>query len=305
VIKKSFGKGEEQINCVPIYSLFSEMILSGDYNVESETMRYMNYERMEDLTEDFISNIINKGLDEIKSNYSEYVPNLFKGIQLNKENFQSDLLCTSLLDLTLNFQNICLTKINGKMYYRISYESIPGLVIEGEENNQICYLLKTKNEKISLLLYENSETNSGLSNYFLDEENSKADCSINDYLNQIYKEMGTLTSKKKNIFIPKIEEKEIKCYTEPKTLDEFTVETEDGKKYKIKNYEQLNNFLLGKSNEEESNNENESIIEFEKTNEEEDILIKNDFLITVINTDLLNEFELPCIASFIFRNKKE
>ena len=46
-----------------------------------------------------------------------------------------------------------------------------------------------------------------------------------------------------------------------------------------------------------------SKIEFDNINEEKDIIVKNEFLIALINPDLLDDLKLPTISVFVVKKE--
>lgn len=160
-------------------------------------------------------------------------------------------------------------------------------------SGEVFYLLKTKSEKISIMLYENTNPKSKLCNYF-NKDSSNHLC-LNDYINQIYSEMSSVneeTIKTKNIFIPAFTLKRNNDYNDPKVLDEFAIDTEEQITFTIGKYVQNDNITF-----EKDNKVDEHFIAFDIG--EEDIVIEKEFIISVINWDTLTQFEIPSIATYI------
>jgi hypothetical protein len=65
--------------------------------------------------------------------------------------------------------------------------------------------------------------------------------------------------------------------------------------YRIQNFSQLSQFVF---DEDKSKN----LLEI-KLNEKDDIIIKNNFIMAIINYDALNELEVPTIMTFLVNNK--
>lgn len=295
--KKTIDKKEEIINKFPLFSLFCEMMYNNEYNVESESLRYMNMEEMKSISENVIQNYIR--LDQKK--VEEEI--------INKIKIDSKLLIETILkeEPKLNYgsfmqldvfcENVITTKIGDKLYNKISYDKISLLSLPSGE---IFYLLKTKNEKISLILYENCNEKSKLNNYF--SQNTINTCTLNDYMNQIYPEMSSINddgNAKQNIYIPVFKVNRNNSFIEPKDLDEFTVDTEDQNSYSIGKYYQNDQIIFN-----HDDKVNDHFLSFD-INESTDVVIKNEFLISIINYDTLTQFEIPSISSFIISQKRD
>ena len=287
--EKPIDKKEEMINKFPLLSLFCEMMYNGEYNIESETLRYMNMEEMKNVSDGMIHNFIKAEQKSIE----DFIKENINSIELNNLSIlHSDTKYNfaSAMKLDVFFDNVITTKINNKVYNRISYDKISMLELPSGE---VFYLLKTKSEKISIMLYENTNPKSKLCNYF-NKDSSNHLC-LNDYINQIYSEMSSVneeTIKTKNIFIPAFTLKRNNDYNDPKVLDEFAIDTEEQITFTTGKYVQNDNITF-----EKDNKVDEHFIAFDIG--EEDIVIEKEFIISVINWDTLTQFEIPSIATYI------
>jgi hypothetical protein len=201
-------------------------------------------------------------------------------------------LCGGVLDLNINFNNVISTKINDKKYNVIFDENIQILTVN--ETKEIFYLLPTKNEKISLILYEKKENNLSKLNEFFNTNNNNNEITLFEYFNEIYNKINNNNIEtKKRIFLPVFNEKKYLNFNVPKLLENYTIDASDQNTYNIENYEQGSNFEHEFDSKSEKN-----FIEF-AMNEKDDLIIKNDFIIAVINYDVLNELEIPSIITFL------
>ena len=299
------SKDEEKINVFPVYSLLNEMMLNGEYNIDSETLRDINMESMQDMSNGIISNYIQLNRDKI----NEKTP-LLKDMFIHKNTFNNNtnniLYCGTVMNVHLFFDNVFTVKLDNNKIYNCISTQIGKLVYEGENENDKdeFYLLKTKNEKISLLLYENN-FKSKLNSYF--DNNIINTKSLCEYINEIYPQMETLPSENENIssiYLPSITINTSCNYESPRILNEFTIassseEPENMMYYNIKQYEQNDRVIF---NFDEQTTKNESqYIELDTNEIPLAKKIQKDFIIAVINYDTLSEFNYPCIAAYIIK----
>ena len=325
----SMKNGEKEINIFPLYSLFCEMMYNNEYEVNMPERDFMNQEVMKEISENIIKNFINVSYKKFKNFVEENYKNYFDLIKLNNifdddENNENEnennknsnensnennknsneneknsnennkkFLCGGILDLNINFNNVISTKIDNKKYNVIFDENIQILTVN--ETNEIFYLLPTKNEKISLILYEKKENKKSKLNEFFNTKNNNNNNEITlfEYFNEIYNKINNNNIQtKKRIFLPIFNEKKYLNFNVPKLLENYTIDASDQNTYNIENYEQGSNFENEFDNKSEKN-----YIEFNI--EKDDLIIKNDFIIAVINYDALNEFEIPSLITFL------
>ena len=152
-------------------------------------------------------------------------------------------------------------------------------------------MLKGKSEKMSILLYEKTEKESELNKYF-ESENENSLCCIGDYMDKIYSEMSESESSYSNIYLPVFDEIKIIDTNGKGLLDEFVIESQEGN-FSINQYNQTDKIKFEGDSD---------FIKFPPENS--DLIIKNDFLVSIVNFDALNELEIPTIASYIVKIKK-
>ena len=297
----SIIKGEEEINIFPLFSLFCEMMYNGEYGVESQSMEYMNMEVMKDISEDLIKNFIK--ID--KDIFVKYINEEYSKIKIEKDKIGSKLIsdkenfnCGSIFDMSISFENILSTKIDNKIYNKIWFIDDNSFIqkLELKETEEIFYLLPTKNEKISIMIYEENKQNkkSQLNNYF--EKNKENEMTLFQYMNKIYQDIIPIENEnKKGIFIPPFSNTKFINFDNPKLLDEFTVDNMEQNSYRIQNFSQLSEFIFDVDT-------SKKLLEIE-INEKDDIIIKNNFIIAIINYDALNELEVSTIMTFLINNK--
>jgi hypothetical protein len=98
----------------------------------------------------------------------------------------------------------------------------------------------------------------------------------------------------KKIYLPCFSINKNNFYIKPFSLNDFEFTNEEGVQ-KINILNQIEQFNFGIEN----NLLNEKIKFEQNIDEQTDIIIKNNFLITLINSDLLCDFQIPTISAFI------
>jgi len=222
------------------------------------------------------TNILNK----------QILPNLDNFDKNSLEFFKSSTktIFSSLINMGTKFENIKtkILNLDGINYY---YNLIQVELIETlfhKENNQIFYVIKL-NDRHSLIIAE------------MDKNTYKDSTSLCSYFNSIYSVLERGTENKSNkILLPSFKVN----YTE-KYIDPYVLPTVSLRKYD-------ENFNVHKllehidiSFDYDLNYENDFI---ENRFDENAITIKNNFIIGLLNLDLLTEFSLP--ISFIYHIEK-
>ena len=114
------------------------------------------------------------------------------------------------------------------------------------------------------------------------------------YMNKIYQDIIPIENEnKKGIFIPPFSNTKFINFDNPKLLDEFTVDNMEQNSYRIENFSQISELIFAKDN-------SKQFLDIEY-NEKEDYIIKNNFIIAIINYDALNDLEIPSILSFLVK----
>ena len=243
------------------------------------------------------SNAIQTTVDNFREDYCmndnynmEYLNELIDILEKNKKN-ENDIICFNVSNIITNFSNIIKTRIDNYEYNIISMKNYIIEVfnmndIEKDNNNDYIYFTKSETENISFIFYEINDDNI---NNSLDEN------SIKNIFNKILKKILIKDSEEpiksyKKICIPSFIYK--KKNEENKNENDFNI---------IKN-----NVLIEQENLEfccENNNNNDIKYSFsmdlDKNIENDEIkVIKNNFVLAILNPDLVLDYHLPSMNIF-------
>ena len=227
----------------------------------------------------------------MNDNYNmEYLNELIDILEKNKKN-ENDIICFNVSNIITNFSNIIKTRIDNYEYNIISMKNYIIEVfnmndIEKDNNKDYIYFTKSETENISFIFYEINDDNI---NNSLDEN------SIKNIFNKILKKILIKDSEEpiksyKKICIPSFIYK--KKNEENKNENDFNI---------IKN-----NVLIEQENLEfccENNNNNDIKYSFsmdlDKNIENDEIkVIKNNFVLAILNPDLVLDYHLPSMNIF-------
>ena len=250
----------------------------------------------------------------------EFLSSFLEKIENNK-NEDDDLLCLNNYNVFTNFKSIIKTEINGYEYniislnnYLIEAFNINDIddedtiennsnfnIYDNEENaiknnndnkevkqNDILYFLKSEHDDISFIFYEINEDNKDLSQ-------NEIDTLFNKVLKKILIKDNEEPIKSYNkICIPSFQYK--KRNTVKENMEDKKNENLKLIEYELLDYNEQINFCI----ENLANNEIKfSFPSFKKIEDNEDVkILKNDFIIAVINPDLVLDYHLPAMSIF-------
>ena len=97
---------------------------------------------------------------------------------------------------------------------------------------------------------------------------------------------------KKNIYLPAFKIQRNTYFTHPKSFGDIILQNE-GKNFQIEKFNQINEMCL--------NHDQIGGIVNISPDERNDVVIKSDFLVAIINLEILSDFQIPVISAFIVR----
>ena len=298
-ILENTSRKMNELNNFGVMSIIEDLISQynftiDDINIDSkfrEFLKSLKPNKFKKITSDFIqtqfgtSNDINSF---IKNNLNELSD------LINKEILKNEHLAISLMKIESSFETIIQTNYNGYKYNIISNENIEVFSYTKNENDndfEYFYFLRTSIDNLSFIIYELKE-NSNIND--LINMNSEQD-NIYDEFQRVYMKMNNQPLKSmKRILIPsfKIEGKNI--YKKPSFLNAIQLSNDD-EKYQITYLNQIEIFDFSI----DKNIKDKSQLLFNDINIENDIIIQNNFLLVLINTELLCDLQIPTISAFI------
>ena len=189
------------------------------------------------------------------------------------------------------FENVIQTVINGYNYNIISNIDV-FTYGNNEKEIEYFYFLRNTNDNLAFIIYE-LKSNSSLNN--LINMNSETD-NIYDEFQRIYTKMNNQSLKSmKRIFLPSFKIEKSKFHKKPSFLNAIQLSNDEGE-FQITYLNQVEKFNFS------IDNNKKSYLFFDNFNEN-DIIIKNTFLMVIINTDLLCDLQIPTISSFVVQKE--
>ena len=206
---------------------------------------------------------------------------------INTEIKESSMIGSSVMKVECSFENIIKTELNG-YEYNIIINNIE--VCELKEKEQKYYLLHTTNENISFLIYEFKEGEVGAFNKVLNEDNEEVN--ITEAFKKIYNKIDQESSvKKKKIYLPSFNIERSEVFNNPSLFNKLRL-CKGNNDYDVNLLNIVEKVNFG------YNGSNEGRITF-SNDIEESIIISNDFFISVINSDLLLDAQIPTVSAYI------
>ena len=290
-----------EINDFGLLCLYAEMVNQYDYNISNKLNNnfeefFKNFKKkfskFKKITNDFVLCNLEKS-NEISNFINENMKDLFNLVNKNILN-NNNLIGANLMKIETNFETIIQTSLFNYKYLLITHNNIE--VFTNKEINQNFYVLHSTNENLNFLIYEfdESQKNPKISDLLNFSENSPK-INVFEEVKLIYNKINQQPEKiMKKIYLPCFSINKNNFYIKPFSLNDFEFTNEEGVQ-KINILNQIEQFNFGIEN----NLLNEKIKFEQNIDEQTDIIIKNNFLITLINSDLLCDFQIPTISAFI------
>jgi hypothetical protein len=245
------------------------------------------------------TNIINFKDDYCMNDYynMEYLNNFIDILNKSKLD-QSDIVCLNYCNVITNFSSIIKKEIDGYEYNIISMDNyiveVFNLNEENNTSNDLLYFTKSEIENISFIFYE----------FNLDENNNN--CLNNNKIKSIFNKIL------KKILV-KDSEEPIKSYKKI-AIPTFKYENKITEGKNNNNFDLIKNEVLSQEEKlefcQENNINNDIKFSFEidlnkNGKENNDIkIIKNNFVLAVLNPDLVLDYHLPSMNIFYIDKSK-
>ena len=298
-----------QINDFGLICIISEMINKNGFTIINEYNENMmiffeNFKKKISKFNKVINDFINYFYGSYE-NFKNFIKNNNINIDFNNFNSYNNnnniFYSCSKMQIETNFETVIKTSINGYNYNLISNSYIELF----SNKDDIYYILHSSNENLTFIIYEfpeNNNNNNFSSLVNINEFNDKMNV-VELFKNISYK-INEKSDKivKKKIYLPSFKIDNNISALNPSSLNDFCFIGKNKNNYKINFMNLVENleFCIEKNN---NNNEiKSSIINFEENyDENKDIIIKNDFLIAFINSDLLCDFNISTTSAFIVK----
>ena len=296
VYLENTGRKMNELNNFGIMSIIEELVSQYGFKIDDthldskfqEFLKSLRPNKFRKMTNDFIQNLFggsNDVISFIKENLDELSNEIYPDILNN------DLLGVSLMKVECAFENVIQTVINGYNYNIISNIDV-FTYGNNEKEIEYFYFLRNTNDNLAFIIYE-LKSNSSLNN--LINMNSETD-NIYDEFQRIYTKMNNQSLKSmKRIFLPSFKIEKSKFHKKPSFLNAIQLSNDEGE-FQITYLNQVEKFNF-------SNDNNNKLYLFFDNFNENDIIIKNTFLMVIINTDLLCDLQIPTISSFVVQKE--
>ena len=311
------------INDFSINYLLLEMIGQKNYKVhdnKNDGNNYINmlmnkitFKKINNLCGDFLLSQIGE-VSEIKKFIKEN-ENVFNNNEIIKKIderiFHELYFSLAIININNSFKNIIKRKYNGYIYNILFNDQISEFTIKDKNNNDMkFYLIKSCEQNTSIIIYElkKNETLEDIIKMLINKDEKNHEKNISEVFNNLFAKVTQKPNKiNKNIYIPSFKILLSQIAFRPSVFSDVLLEN-DQNKYKInclnfieeltfgvdepfilqQNLIDLDNFGL----------HNDILDDFEGN-----IIIDNDFIMNVVDNDLIFELQIPTVSTFIVKRK--
>ena len=303
------------INDFSINYLLLEMIGQNNFTVidkKNDENNYINsiinkitFKRINHICADFLvsqigdSNDIKNFIKENENFIND--KELFR--KINEKIFNDLYFGISIININNSFKNIIKRKYKGYIYNILFNDQINEFSIKDNNNNDMnFYLIKSSDQNISIIIYEfkNNESLEDIKKILYNNKNT-TDFDDEKNISEIFKELFSKVTKKpikinKNIYIPSFKILTDQFAFRPSIFSEVILENEENfKNYKINSLNIIEELSFGI--------DEPFIIQQNVMNLDEEfennIIIKNDFILSIVNNDLIFELQIPTVSTFL------
>ena len=276
-------------------------------------MNKITFKKINNLCGDFLLSQIGE-VSEIKKFIKEN-ENVFNNNEIIKKIderiFHELYFSLAIININNSFKNIIKRKYNGYIYNILFNDQISEFIIKDNNNNDMkFYLIKSCEQNTSIIIYElkKNETLEDIIKMLINKDEKNHEKNISEVFNNLFAKVTQKPNKiNKNIYIPSFKILLSQIAFRPSVFSDVMLEN-DQNKYKInclnfieeltfgvdepfilqQNLIDLDNFGL-----------NNDILD----NFEGNIIIDNDFIMNVVDNDLIFELQIPTVSTFIVKRK--
>ena len=297
--------------------LLLEMIGQNNYKISDNINRGINYinsliskvtfKKMNHICADFLISQIGKG-EDIKSFIKDNESFVGGGEMIEKidERIFYDLyFAFAAININNSFKNIIKRKYNGFIYNILFNDQINAFSIKDNNNNDMqFFLIKSSEQNTSIIIYEfkkNESLEDIIKLLYSGNNNNNEDNEKN--ISEVFKELFSKVTKKpakinQNIYIPSFKIFLNRLAYRPSIFSKISIKNnENFKNYKINCLNSLEQLTFGID---EPYNIQQNTIDLDD-NFGENIIIQNDFIISIVDNDLIFELQIPTVSSFLIK----
>ena len=311
------------INDFSINYLLLEMIGQKSYKIidkKNEGNNYINmlinkvtFKKINHLCSDFLISQIGNS-DEIK-NFVKENENVFNNSEVIKKIdqriYHELYFSIAILNINNTFKNIIKRKYNGYIYNILFNDQINEFSIKDKNNKDMqFYLIKTGEQNSSIIIYEfkrNETLEDILKIIFNKNGNENSEKNISEVFKDLFAKVTKRPTKiNKNIYIPSFKMLINQLAFRPSIYSDIVLEND--KKYKINclNFIEELTFGIDEPFIVQQNVMDLDLEDFGMENDNGnrfggDIIIDNDFIISVVDNDLIFELQIPTVSTFLVK----
>ena len=311
------------INDFSINYLLLEMIGQKNYKVhdnKNDGNNYINmlmnkvtFKKINNLCGDFLISQIGE-VSEIKKFIKEN-ENVFNNNEIIKKIderiFHELYFSLAIININNSFKNIIKRKYNGYIYNILFNDQISEFTIKDNNNNDMkFYLIKSCEQNTSIIIYElkKNETLEDIIKMLINKDEKNHEKNISEVFNNLFAKVTQKPNKiNKNIYIPSFKILLSQIAFRPSVFSDVMLEN-DQNKYKINCLNFIEELTFGVD---EPFILQQNLIDLDNfglhndilDNFEGNIIIDNDFIINVVDNDLIFELQIPTVSTFIVKRK--
>jgi hypothetical protein len=302
------------INDFSINYLLLEMIGQNGFKVndgKNEGNNYINtlikkvtFKKMNHLCCDFLLSHLGEA-DDIK-NFIKENEDIFDNKEIMKKINQlvyyELYLGLAMININSSFKNIIKRKYKGYIYNILFDDQINEFSIKDSNNNDMqFYLIKTNEQNTSIIIYEfkKNENLEKIIKLISDKDNKNKEMNISEVFRDLFAKVTKKPSKvNKNICIPSFKITLNQIAFRPSVFSDIIVENDEiDKNYKINCLNIIEEMTFGVD---EPFIVQQNVVDLDD-NFGENIFIENDFILSVVDNDLIFELQIPTISTFLVK----
>ena len=311
------------INDFSINYMLLEMIGQKNYKIydkKNDGNNYINmltnkitFKKINHLCADFLISQIGEA-NEIK-NFIKENENVFNNSEIIKKIDQRIYyelyFSLAIININNSFKNIIKRKYNGYIYNILFNDQINEFTIKDNYNNDMkFYLIKAVEQNTSIIIYElkKNETLEDIIKIIINKDEKNHEKNISEVFKDLFAKVNKKPDKiNKNMYIPSFKILLSQIAFRPSVFSDVVLENEQNK-YKINCLNFIEELTFGVDEPFAIQQNLMDIDNFGLHNDllddfEGDIIINNDFIISVVNNDLIFDLQIPTVSTFLVKKK--
>ena len=311
------------INDFSINYLLLEMIGQKNYKIQDNKndgnnyinmlMNKVTFKKINNLCGDFLISQIGD-VNEIKKFIKEN-ENVFNNKEIIKkidERIYYELYFSlAIININNSFKNIIKRKYNGYIYNILFNDQINEFTIKDNKNNDMkFYLIKSCEQNTSIIIYElkKNETLEDIIKMLINKDEKNHEKNISEVFKDLFAKVTKKPNKiNKNIYIPSFKILLNQIAFRPSVFSDVVLENEQNK-YKINCLNFIEELTFGVD---EPFIIQQNLMDLDNFGLHSDILddfegniiIDNDFIMSVVDNDLIFELQIPTVSTFLVKRK--